>query len=150
MKTDHKKAFSPLLHLTYVLQQLTDENLLKSSGVGLSQTRIMSVLSLSIPQSQRHVARLLQQTEANVSRQLKVMKRHGLVSVIKNSKDARIRGVKLTSKGASKYHRALKVINAQEAEMLKLLDAKEHKAFDQAANNLLSALNVISATTRKL
>lgn len=150
MKNDQKNSFSPLLHLTYVLQQLSDENLLKATGVGLSQTRIMSVLHSSIPHSQRAVASLLQQTEANVSRQLKVMQRQGLVSVVKNKKDARQRDVKLTRKGESKYKASVKVLQTQEKELLRLLDNKRIKAFEEASGNLLSALNVIAATTRKL
>src|ERR1043165_8489401 len=120
-----KNQFSPLLHLTYVLQQLSDENLLKATGVGLSQTRIMSVLHGSVALSQRAVAVMLQQTEANVSRQLKVMQKQGLVSVVKNKKDARQRDVKLTAKGQTRLKVALKSLAAQEKELFRLLSAKE-------------------------
>src|SRR3990167_8979917 len=112
MKKDQKYSFSPLLHLTYVLQQLSDENLLRSCGVGLSSVRIMSVLHSALPKSQRTIARELQQTEANVSRQLQVMKRHGLVSITRNKKDTRQRDVKLTAKGQAKYKSAVKVLNS--------------------------------------
>lgn len=142
MKNSQKNDFSPLLHLTYVLQQTSDEALLKSVGVGLSQTRIMSVLHPAIPHSQRAVASLLRQTEANVSRQLKGMQKQGLVSVVKNKKDARQRDVKLTRKGEVKYRAAIKVINAQQKTQLKLLDGKQLKAFQAAANDLYLALNI--------
>ncbi len=150
MKNTQKSSFSPLLHLTYVLQQLSDENLLKATGVGLSSVRIMSVLHTAVPHSQRAVASLLQQTEANVSRQLRVMQKHGFVSVVKNKKDARQRDVKLTKKGEARYRAALKVLNIQEKELFRLLDSKRLKAFNEASGSLLSALNIIAATTRKL
>ncbi len=149
MKNSSQSSFSPLLHLTYVLQHLSDENLLASGGVGLSQTRIMSALAESSASSQSRVARELHQTEANVSRQLKEMKKHGLVSVVRNKKDARQRDVKLSAKGARKYKEAVKTLNAQQSQLFKLLDKKDQKAFDQAAGNLLSALNVPSSA-RKL
>ena len=150
MKESQKSLFSPLLHLTYVLQQLSDDQLLSKAGVGLSQTRIMSVLNTSVPRSQRAVAHLLQQTEANVSRQLKVMHGHGLVSVVKSKKDARQRDVKLTAKGLHKYQTAIKVLAKQQDELLKLLDQKELKAFEHAAYNLLMVLNVKTDSKRKI
>lgn len=150
MKNSQNQKFSPLLHLTYVLQQLSDENLQRSVGVGLSSARIMSVLHSSVPLSQRAIASLLQQTEANVSRQLKVMQKQGLVSVVKNKKDSRQRDVKLTAKGSSKFRTAAKVLGAQENELMRLLNKSDQKAFDKASSSLVSALNVISATTRKL
>lgn len=149
MKESQKSSFSPLLHLTYVLQQLSDDRLLAKAGVGLSQTRIMSVLNNSVPRSQRVIAQLLQQTEANVSRQLKVMHVHGLVSVVKSKKDARQRDVKLTAKGRHKYQAAIKVLTAQQNEQLKLLDKNELKTFERAANNLLAALNINTDSKRK-
>jgi DNA-binding MarR family transcriptional regulator len=49
---------------------------------------------------------MLHQTEANVSRQLQAMKKAGLVSIIRNKSDRRVREVTLTSKGTSTFKRA--------------------------------------------
>lgn len=131
-----KNQFPPLLHLTFILQQVSDEILLKEVGVGLSQARIMSVLHSAVPYSQSTVARRLSQTEANVSRQLRDMKRQGLVSITKNKKDGRQRDVTLTSKGSSKYQAAEKHLKNQQSRLLKLLSGNELKAFESAARNL--------------
>jgi len=131
-----RNNFPPLLHLVYILQQTSDETLAKEVGVGLSQARIMSVLHSSVPRSQRTVASSLSQTEANVSRQLRQMKNHGLVGVTKNKKDTRQRDVVLTRKGAAKYQKAEKILKRQQADFLKLLSNSEVKAFESAARNL--------------
>jgi DNA-binding MarR family transcriptional regulator len=149
MKESQKSSFSPLLHLTYVLQQLSDERLLSRVGVGLSQTRIMSVLNDSIPRSQRAIAHILQQTEANVSRQLKVMHHHGLVSIVKSKNDARQRDVKLTAKGNNRYLRAVTILSKQQNEFFKLLNKNELKSFEHATANLLTALNVKANSSHK-
>lgn len=81
-----KANFPPLLHLSYVLQHLSDDLLLREVGIGLSAARIMSVLSMSAASSQRLIAAELRQTEANVSRQLQAMKKQGLVSITHNKK----------------------------------------------------------------
>lgn len=150
MKESQKSSFSPLLHLTYVLQQLSDEWLLSRVGVGLSQTRIMSVLSDSIPRSQRAIAHLLQQTEANVSRQLKVMHHHGLVSIVKSKNDARQRDVKLTAKGKDRYKQAVKILSTQQNELLKFLNKNELISIEHATNNLLTALSVKANSNHKI
>lgn len=104
-----KTGFPPLLHLTYHLQQLADDRLSREAGLGLSQARIMSTLSFT-PVSQRAIAVALGQTEANVSRQLRVIKRAGLVSITKNKKDGRQRDVILTTQGQDKYYQAEEVL----------------------------------------
>ena|SRR3989344_7464357 len=131
-----KSKFPPLLHLTFILQQVSDDLLTEKAGIGLSQARIMSVLHTSVSRSQRLVASKLGQTEANVSRQLRDMKKHGLVSIAKNKKDGRQKDVTLTSKGARVYQKAEKILKNQQSNLLRLLSGGEVKAFERAAHNL--------------
>ena len=131
-----KNSFPPLLHLSFVLQQASDELLLDQVGIGLSQVRIMSVLSPSTPYSQRSIAVNLGQTESNVSRQLKQMKKQGLVSVTRSKKDSRQREVMLTQKGKTTYKKAEKILKSEQSRLLRLLSSNEVKAFEQAARNL--------------
>ncbi len=131
-----KSNFPSLLHLSYVLQHTADEALEQEAGVGLSAARIMSTLDKSKPASQRDVAMQLRQTEANVSRQLHNMKRAGLVSITRNKKDSRQRDVTLTAKGANHYQKAEKLLKRQQAKFLKILNAGETKALEQAAQKL--------------
>ena len=136
MNLSQRNNFPPLLHLTYNLQQLSDETLLREAGVGLSQARIMSALYQDVPRSQRSIATVLSQTEANISRQLRTMKKQGLVRIVKNKKDARQRDVTLTSKGNRKYRAAEKILKKQQSNFLRLLSSSEVKAFEAAARNL--------------
>jgi DNA-binding MarR family transcriptional regulator len=140
--TFNKSTFPPLLHLSFVLQQVADETLDRGAGIGISQARIMSVLHSSVPRSQRVTASRLGQTESNVSRQLQQMKRHGLVSVTKSKKDGRQRDVTLTAKGAKKYAQAEKILKKQQASLLRLLSGSEVKAFERAARNLSAQHNL--------
>ncbi|MBX4190721.1 MarR family winged helix-turn-helix transcriptional regulator [Candidatus Saccharibacteria bacterium] len=131
-----KSTFPPLLHLSYVLQHLAEEKLEAEAGVGLSAARIMSVLQASSPASQRLIAMELRQTEANVSRQLQSMNKHGLVSIARNKKDSRQRDVSLTSKGSRKYQQANKILKKQQKQFLKALSASESSILESAAQKL--------------
>jgi DNA-binding MarR family transcriptional regulator len=136
-----KSNFPPLLHLSYILQQSSDELLLSEAGVGLSQARIMSVLHRSAARSQRSAATELAQTEANVSRQLRQMKRQGLVNIKPSKNDARQREVVLTAKGSNVYQKAEKLLKKQQSQFLRLLAQNEVKAFEKATHNLSKTLN---------
>jgi len=117
-----KSKFPPLLHLTYVLQQSSDELLLREVGVSLSHARIMSGLGVAIPRNQHHLAVELGMTEANISRQLQAMKKAGLVSIMRNKKDGRARDVKLSAKGLRKYVAAERLLNREQKKIVRLVD----------------------------
>jgi DNA-binding MarR family transcriptional regulator len=134
-----KYSPTPLHYLMFVLQHSSDELLGKEVGTSLSHVRIMAALSSSLPHSQRLVALNLHQTEANVSRQLQVMKKQGLVSVKKNKKDGRQRDVMLTAKGKKKLSQAEKVLNQQHKKLLNSL-GKGSKTFDISVKDLLKSL----------
>lgn len=131
-----KSKFPSLLHLSFILQQKCEAALEDGAGVGLSAARIMSVLDRSSPTSQRSIAVELSQTEANVSRQLHAMKKQGLVSITRNKKDSRQRDVILTSKGASHYKSAEKLLKRQQKQIINILNDSEAAALEYAAKKL--------------
>jgi DNA-binding MarR family transcriptional regulator len=131
-----KSKFPPLLRFTYNLQHSAEELLLAQAGVGLSQARIMSGLSNSVARSQSYLAVELNQTEANISRQLKVMKKHGLVNIGKNKEDGRQRDVTLTAKGLRIYAKAEKILKTQQRSFLKVLNKGEADILEFAAQKL--------------
>jgi DNA-binding MarR family transcriptional regulator len=137
-----QSSASSLHHLTFVLQQLADEVLMKEAKIGLAQVRIMDYLHTSSPRSQRVVAMKLAQSEANVSRQLHLMKTRGLVKITRNKKDARQRDVTLTTKGSSKRKQAEKILQSQYKETMKLVPSSEANLFEKTVNHLLTALNI--------
>jgi DNA-binding MarR family transcriptional regulator len=141
-KLDSSSKYSPtpLHYLMFVLQHKSDEILNKKAGTSLSHVRIMATIPGSLPRSQQMIAMHLHQTEANISRQLQAMKKHGLVNIKKNKKDGRQRDVALTSKGRKKLSQAEKLLSQQHKQLLASLPKKDSKAFDGSVNNLLRSL----------
>ena len=127
---------TPLLHLTYLLQQSSDELLTSGVGAGLSSVRVMSALHPRVARSQLVVAKMLRQTESSVSRQLHNMKKQGLVTVTKNKKDGRQRDVTLTAKGHRTFVKAKKLLDKQQ----KSLSKSDQKALEQTAGKVLRAI----------
>ncbi len=135
--------YNPLtsLHrLEFILQHQSDLLLRDSVGVGFGQIQIMQALHRSVPMSQRTVASKLYQTEANVSRQLQLLKKKGLVSISRNKKDKRLHETELTAKGQKVFDKAEKILSAQHKDLLKMMDDKDVKALDRAVSHLLKAI----------
>ena len=137
-KTDGRPT--PLLSLVWKLQQSADELLADKNGVGLSHTRLMAALDKSVPRSQAYVAMELGQTEANVSRQLKAMKKGGLVNVTKNKKDSRRRDVMLTPKGYRTYLKAEQLLRHHEKGLLSTMSRSDARDFQDTVNGLINYL----------
>lgn len=66
-------------HLAAVLGKQSEQILQEQLGIGLSQFRILMVLEWNPRVAQRTIADSLGQTEASISRQIKVLTRKGLL-----------------------------------------------------------------------
>jgi DNA-binding MarR family transcriptional regulator len=139
-KTDSKYSPTALHYLLFILQQKTDELLQGEVGVSLSHVRILGALDYNVPCSQKSIASQLQQTEANVSRQLLTMNRQGLVKVLKNKDDSRARDVTLTAKGKRRYEAAEGALKRQLTSIYKGLSKQEKKDFEDSINKITSSL----------
>lgn len=68
-----------LHHIAEVMNKQVDQVLQEQLGIGLSQFKILMVLEWSPRTQQRAIANALGQTEASVSRQIKLLKAKGLL-----------------------------------------------------------------------
>jgi DNA-binding MarR family transcriptional regulator len=124
----------------FILQQKSDELLLGEVGISLSHVRIMGALDYKAPCSQKSIAQALQQTEANVSRQLLAMVRQGLVKVAKNKEDLRQRDVTLTAKGQRRYEAAEKALKLQQSSLYRGLTKEEKRTLEDSIVKIIKSL----------
>jgi DNA-binding MarR family transcriptional regulator len=139
-KLDAKYSPTPLHYLMFILQQQADDLLQGEVGLSLSHVRIMGVLDYSVPCSQKSIATQLQQTEANVSRQLLTMVRQGFVRVSKNKEDSRQRDVTLTAKGQRRYVGAEKALKAQLSSVYKGITRDQKRDFEDSVHKIIGTL----------
>ncbi len=66
-------------HLAAIIGKQSDQILLEQLGIGLSQYKILMVLEWNPRVQQRSIANSLGQTEASVSRQIKILTEKGLL-----------------------------------------------------------------------
>lgn len=125
-------------HLAFVLSRQSDQVLLERMGLGFSQFKIMMVLKWNPHVQQKVIAEMLGQTEAGISRQIKLLHEQGLLQTVRRPEDKREHLTTLTAKGErftdeamatlSKYHNPVfETLSDKEKEVLSGLLRRLHE-----------------------
>lgn len=129
-----------LSHLAFVLGRQSDQVLLERLGLGFSQFKIMHVLKNAPHVQQRQIAESLGQTEASISRQIKLLQGQGLLSTVKRPENRREHLTTLTPKGdryteeamqiLTQYHQPVfdKLSEKQQGQLIELLELMHQEA----------------------
>ncbi len=118
-----------LQHIAFSLARQSDQVLQEQLGFGLSQFKIMMVLQWNPNVQQRHIADSLGQTEASISRQIKLMHEQGLLQTTISPHNRREHITTLTAKGARMAQEALSVLARYHAPAFGVLSDKQQKLF---------------------
>ena len=121
-----------LQHTATMLMRQSDQVLQERLGIGMSQLRLLMMLQHSPNVQQRKLAECLGQTEASVSRQIRLMREKGLLTVRINPKSRREHITVPTSKGLKMTEAALGVLTQYHKPMFMLLGEKESELLTQS------------------
>ncbi len=116
-----------LHHLSTTLAKQSDQLLLERLGVGFSQFKIMKIVQKHPNVTQRTIAEQLGQTEASISRQIKLLQEKGLVQVVVSAENRREHHSELTPKGARLVDEVFRVLTESYAPMFAELGEKRQK-----------------------
>ena len=129
---------SQLHHLSAVLARESDQILQEQLGIGLSQFKILTTLADNPVAQQRHIAVSLGQTEASISRQVKLLHQKTMLESHKNPRNKRAHLTILTTKGNRIAEAAQKV-----------LDTYQHSSLQHLSNKQRSQLHEILAKIQR-
>lgn len=121
-----------LHHAAFAIDRASDQVLLERLGIGFSQFKILMALKWHAHSQQRQIADYLGQTEASVSRQIKLLRARSLVQMRASTKSRRDHITVLTTKGDSLATRATEILNAYHAPMFAGLNGKQQTALSEA------------------
>jgi DNA-binding MarR family transcriptional regulator len=125
-----------LQHTATSLARQSDQMLQERLGIGFSQFKIMMVLQWNPSVRQRHIAENLGQTEASISRQIKLMHEDGLLQTEINPQNRREHITTLTRKGERLADEAKSVLNYYYAPVLATLTDKQQKLLIDILNTM--------------
>ncbi len=116
-----------LQHLSGVLAKQSDQALQEQLGIGFSQFKILMVLHNNPSVQQRHIAEALGQTEASISRQIKLLHDQGMLTTRISERNRREHITVPTAKGERMTDEALQVLNSYHAPMFAKLSDKQQQ-----------------------
>jgi DNA-binding MarR family transcriptional regulator len=125
-----------LHHLASVLDRQSDILLQERLDIGFSQFKILMALKWGQSVQQKQIAEKLGQTEASVSRQIKMLHEAGLLHSKPSPENRREHSTSLTIKGERLVDKALQALNDYHAPVFARLSPKEQE-------NLQSMLDVM-------
>jgi DNA-binding MarR family transcriptional regulator len=88
-----------LQHVSFVLARQADQALQERLGIGFSQYKILMTLQMNPHVQQKQIAESLGQTEASISRQIKLLHEKGMLTTRINPDNKRVHITTPTTKG---------------------------------------------------
>ncbi len=121
-----------LQHTATILMRQSDQVLQERLGIGMSQLRLLMMLQNAPNVQQRKLAECLGQTEASVSRQIKLLREKGMLTVRINPKSRREHLTLPTPKGVKLTEAALEVLSQYHTPMIELLNDKQRQQLTES------------------
>lgn len=126
-----------LIHsLAALLDRQSDLLLLERLDIGFSQFKILLSLKWGEGVQQKDIAASLGQTEASVSRQIKLLADVKLVTIKTNANDRRKNEVYLTLKGERLANKAVRALNAYHAPVFAQLSVTQQQELKRMLEQL--------------
>lgn len=126
-----------LEHVASILHRQADQMLQERLGLGLSQLKILELVATVSHAKQRALAASLGQTEASISRQIKLLQQKGLIMSQVDPAEHRRHLAALTAKGIKITIAAREVLHQFQQDLLAALSQREQEQLQK----LLMALH---------
>jgi len=126
-----------LQHTATMLLRQSDQVLQERLGIGMSQLRLLMMLQHEQNAQQRKLAECLGQTEASVSRQIKLLSEKNYLTVRVNPKSRRAHVTVLTPRGVKMTEAALDILTNYHTPMLEPFSRKQVEQF----TNMLASMH---------
>lgn len=125
-----------LQHVASIMHRQADQVLQERLGIGMAQFRILTKLQERPQVQQRFLADSLGQTEASVSRQVKLLAEKGMLFVELNPKNRREHVSSLTAKGLKMTRAAQDILDEYHAPAFEALSDKERQQFQETLHSI--------------
>lgn len=127
--------------LAFLLEKQIDESLRQRLDIGFSQYKVLEAINQHSLAKQNTIAGLLDQTEASVSRQIKILQRKGLIVVGKVMGNKRARELTLTGIGDEVVRNAEDIVDITQAQVIGALSYQEQRIVNELFDRMLVNIN---------
>jgi len=128
--------------LAFLFEKRADDALYEQAGIRFAQFKVLEAIGRNVHTKQNVVAELLDQTEASISRQIKLLEKRQFVQVGVVVGNRRARELELTEEGEKVWIHAQQILTLTQSTLIgdmSLADQKtSHLLFSQAIDNIQS------------
>ncbi len=126
--------------ISFLLEKKADERLKEQVGVGFAQYKVMEAVGRNMLAKQNTIANLLDQTEASISRQIKLLQNKELLVAANVMGNKRARELSLTEKGEDILQQCEEILDFVQAKFISGLSFEEQEMLkiilDKTINNI--------------
>lgn len=138
MAISYSSNFYFLQHIASRSYRQIDQVLQERLGIGIAQLKLLNQLEGKVGVSQRYLADQLGQTEAAISRQVKLLHAKGFILINSHPKSKRERIVALAPKGVKLTQAANEIVETHQKAAYDQMSPKHHVQLQEALDHLHS------------
>jgi DNA-binding MarR family transcriptional regulator len=123
--------------LAFLLEKIADESLKTQLDIGFAQYKVLEAINQNMLARQNMVAEMLDQTEASISRQIKILQKKGLIKVVTVMGNKRAKELSLTRVGEDMVRNAEDIIDVSQAQVMGGLSYQEQHLLQELFERML-------------
>lgn len=126
--------------IAFLFEKKADENLHKQLNIGFAQYKVLEAINHSPLTKQNAVAKMLDQTEASISRQIRILQAKGMINATDVMGNKRARELSLTTVGEETVSQAQDILDVTQAEIMGELSYQEERLFQELFARMLEQM----------
>jgi DNA-binding MarR family transcriptional regulator len=123
--------------LAFLLEKRADDSLKSQIDIGFAQYKVLEAINQNMLARQNMVAKMLDQTEASISRQVKILQKKGLIIIADVMGNKRARELSLTRVGEEIVRSAEEIIEISQAQVMGSLSYQEQRLLHELFERML-------------
>jgi len=123
--------------LAFLMEKRADESLKRQVGIGFAQYKVLEAIGRNALAKQNMIANLLDQTEASISRQIKILEKKNLIVVAMVMGNKRARELTLTDTGEELLINCEEILDIAQAQIVGGLSYQEQRHFQELFARML-------------
>ena len=124
--------------LAFLLEKRADENLKSQVGIGFAQYKVLEAVGANTLAKQNTIASLLGQTEASISRQIKILQAKKLLTAATVMGNKRARELSLSEKGEETLQQSEEIITMSNGQIVGVLSGQEQEQLNEYCLRMIS------------
>jgi MarR family transcriptional regulator for hemolysin len=124
--------------LAFLLEKKADDSLKSNIDIGFAQYKVLEAINQNMLAKQNTVAELLDQTEASISRQIKILQKKGLIKVSTVMGNKRAKELSLTGIGEEMVRQAEDILDESQSQIIGGLSYQEQRLFQELFERMLN------------